>query len=81
MDNDQRMSNYETQKGIAYLDSDTRLIKLTGPQRKRLRHKKGSGTHAHAPDVFVDDKHKDVRTTHCDICSQPASAPVLGQGA
>jgi hypothetical protein len=74
MDNDQRMDNYETQKGIAYLDEDTRQAKLTPKQRKRLRHK--VNTHTHVPDVFVDEKHRRMRMTHCGICSQPASASV-----
>lgn len=35
----QRQENYETQKGIAYLDPEIALAKLTPNQRKRIKHK------------------------------------------
>ena len=72
MDNSQRLDNYETQKGLTYLDPEVRMLKLTPKQRKRVRMHAGErGAHAHAPDVFINDKHKHVRVTRCDICRTP----------
>ncbi len=62
MDNKERRENYERQRGTT---------KLTGRQLKRLRHRAGPLAHAHAPDVFINEKHKHVRVTRCDICRTP----------
>lgn len=68
MDNDKREENYQA----------TGRAKLTAKQQQRLRHKENSRkTHDHAPDVFVDEKHKYVRVDCCEICRTPATASAV----
>jgi hypothetical protein len=67
LENTERRSNYEVQRGTT---------KLTPKQLSRLRHKEGSGTHAH----LIGSHHPDVRdllthnrlVDHCQICKTPA---------
>lgn len=79
MDNDQRTKNYERQRGKTTVADDGTVTvtpprKLTSTQSRRIRHKAESRkTHIHAPDVLVDDKHKNVRVAHCETCRTPAT--------